>query len=151
LARGATAVRVDVGSGVACRGAGGEEWSADRNVTLGRVGEVAADVAQAREPAIYRTYREGSFAYRFPLENGRYHVELMFVEPSATKAGERIFNVNAQRERVIRGLDLFREAGRLTAYDRAFNVDVKDGRLDLELVSVVGEAVLSGIAATRAE
>jgi beta-galactosidase len=148
--RGATSVRVDVGSSVARQGSDGE-WSADRNVTLGRAGEVKAQLAGGSDPEVCRTYREGSFAYRFPLENGRYRVALLFVEPSATRAGERIFNVNAQRERVIRDLDLFREVGRLTPCERAFAVDVKEGMLDLELVSVVGEAVLSAIVVTRAE
>ena len=127
----------------------GEEWSQDRNVSQGLVGEVTGTVVGGDDPVVYSTYREGSCAYRFPLANGRYRVELLFVEPKATRPQERLFNVNAQRQRVIRGLDLFHEVGRLAAYKRSFDVEVKDGVLDLELVSVVGEAIVSGLVATR--
>ncbi|GAA4632256.1 hypothetical protein GCM10023196_064920 [Actinoallomurus vinaceus] len=94
-----------------------------------------------------RAYREGTFAYRFPVADGTYDVDLTFAEPD--RSGQRSFNVNAERQRVIKSLDVRAESGVGAPLHKTFTVQVTDGVLDLEFVPQVGEAVVSHITAIR--
>jgi hypothetical protein len=64
-------------------------------------------------PQLFRTWREGSFAYDIPLRNGKYRVRLSFFEPdSKAVAGARKFDVVINGALVDSGLDVFEAAGR---------------------------------------
>lgn len=128
---GATTVDVDAGG------------RADHNASDGRTGTIRGPITGDR------TCREGTFAYRLPVANGSYAVDLTFVEPRRTVDGTRIFDVNAQGQRVIRSLDIHHEAGTRTALHEHFTAQVTDGVLDLEFVPQLGQAVVSAISATR--
>lgn len=49
----------------------------------------------ADDPGPYDSYRQGNFAYRVPLPNGRYPVVLKFAEPAQGTAGACVFDVAA--------------------------------------------------------
>lgn len=106
-------------------------------------------VTGTTEGSVVETYREGRFAYKVPLPNGRYAVDLTFVEPSLA-AGARQFDVIANGKRVVAGLDIAAAAdGALKTIVRRVTVQVAKGMLELTFVPVRGDAVVSAIEITR--
>jgi prepilin-type processing-associated H-X9-DG protein len=95
-------------------------------------------------------YRAGtSFTYARPIANGNYAVWLEFAEPTAgTTAGQRVFDVSAEGALVLNDYDIVADAGGAAqlAVAKAFNVNVKDGTLNLSFNGVVGQALVSAIA-----
>jgi len=92
------------------------------------------------------TYRHGRFSYDIPVPNGTYRVQLGFVEPSFDKPGQRVFNVTANGDEVLTGLDLVAIAGGpLREVERHFDCKIGDGKLRLAFLPVTDEAVLSTI------
>ncbi|MBD8735665.1 glycoside hydrolase family 2 TIM barrel-domain containing protein [Sphingomonas sp. CFBP 13706] len=155
----ARSVRIDSGALVAPEIAG-KRYGSDAFFDGGRFGDINAYsgygprpekkvVAGTTEGAVAETYREGRFGYRVPLANGRYTVELSFVEP-ALAAGARQFDVVANGKRAIAALDIAAVAGApLTRVTRRIVVGVTDGMLDLKFVPIKGDAIVSGIEITR--
>ncbi len=155
----ARSVRIDSGALVAPEIAG-KHYGSDAFFDGGSFGDINAYsgygprpekkvVAGTPEGAVAETYREGRFGYRVPLANGRYAVELSFVEP-ALAAGARQFDVVANGKRAIAALDIAAVAGApLTRVTRRIVVPVTDGMLDLKFVPIKGDAIVSGIEITR--
>ena len=155
----ASATRIDSGALVAGV-AQGRRFGSDTFFDGGTAGtiDVAANygrpakrtvVAGTPDRNIVATFREGQFAYRVPLENGRYVVTLHFMEPSA-QPGARRFDVLANGKRVISGMDIAAAAGTpLTAITRPIRIRVTDGQLDLRFVPIVGQAIVSAVEITR--
>ena len=100
-----------------------------------------------RVPQVFRTWREGSFAYEIPLRNGKYNVRLSFFEPdSKAAAGTRKFDVVINGGAVERGLDVFAAAGgAMKALVREYPIQVDNGTAELEFKPAAGKAVLSAI------
>ncbi|WP_442678804.1 glycoside hydrolase family 2 TIM barrel-domain containing protein [Sphingomonas sp. ASY06-1R] len=151
-------VRIDSGALVAAP-IPGKRFGSDNFFDGGTVGDInaysgygprpaAKVVAGTAQGAVAETYREGRFGYRVPLPNGRYTVDLTFVEPSLA-AGARQFDVTANGKRVVAGLDIAAAAGGpLKALTRRIAVQVTDGTLDLRFVPVRGDAIVSAIEIT---
>ncbi len=100
---------------------------------------------------VWDMWREGSaFSYQIPLANGTYRVTLGFLEPAATAAGARVFNVDANGVNQIANLDIFSAAGaKNTAIARNFLVTVTNGTLKLDFKGAVGKAIVSNISAVK--
>jgi beta-galactosidase len=98
-------------------------------------------------PQLFRTWREGSFAYDIPLRNGKYNVTLSFFEPDRkAAAGTRKFDVVINGAAVESGLDVFDAAGgAMRAIVRDYPMQVANGEAELEFKPVIGKAVLSAI------
>jgi beta-galactosidase len=91
------------------------------------------------------TYRTGKFTYRIPAADGAHNVVLTFVEPSL-HPGDRIFDVFANGQRVLRNVDVAAAAGgTLTAYQQNFDVNARDGMVTLEFRPTRGDAIVSAI------
>jgi beta-galactosidase len=116
-----------------------------------RFGVRVANVADARDAALWAAVRHGTFGYRIPLEDGRYRVRLGFLEPDRkAQPGARRFRVDAGGTTRIADLDIVAAAGApATAIEREFDVEVTDGSLRLDFVPATGEAVLSNLAIER--
>jgi beta-galactosidase len=116
-----------------------------------RFGVRVANVADARDAALWAAVRHGTFGYRIPLPDGRYRVRLGFLEPDReAQPGARRFRVDAGGTTRIADLDIVAAAGApATAIERAFDVEVTDGSLRLDFVPAAGEAVLSNLAIER--
>lgn len=116
-----------------------------------RFGTHVLNVADARDAALWAAVRHGSFGYRIPLENGRYRVGLGFLDPvKDAQPGTRRFSVTANGATVLPGLDIVAAAGApATAVTRSFDIDIRDGKLQLDFVPEVGEAVLSNLVVER--
>jgi hypothetical protein len=94
-------------------------------------------------------YRAGtSFTYVRPVANGNYAVWLEFAEPiTGTAAGQRVFDVSAEGALILNDYDIVADAGAANlAVAKSFNVNVKDGTLNLSFNGVVGQAMVSAVA-----
>jgi thermitase len=135
-------------------------WNADRGYGSGAWGYVAGSssvktdsgsVAGTLDDALFQAYREGDMAYRFDLPAGRYEVDLRFAEFSARKTSDRRMQIRIEGQVVESDLSVLAVAGRDTALERRYTVDLTDGKLDLELIRSGGRMspILSGIALRR--
>ncbi len=126
----------------------GVTWAADQAYTVswGRVGSYRAypnwgplisDSSgvsyNGDAQALHRCRVQGrDFGYRFDVPNGTYIVRLRFAEPRFGP-GRRWFDVSIEDEVVLDNFDIAAEAGqRRVAIERAFKVEVTDGRLAID-------------------
>jgi Malectin domain len=129
-----------------------EGWSDDRYFEGGSALDWSGDVAIAGtdDDGLYLTQRSGSgpgkrrgFNYAIPLEaSGTYLVRLYFAEPywgapdgPNGDAGRRVFSVTAEGDSLLEDLDIFAEAGSLTALVKQVEVEVSDGELNLHFTA----------------
>ena len=91
--------------------------------------------------------------YRFPLKNGKYNVELYFVEPWHGTGGGlecknwRLFDVTINGETAVDDLDIWSEVGHDVALKKVVEAEVKNGMLEISFDDVkASQAVVSGIA-----
>ncbi|MCA0979422.1 DUF4982 domain-containing protein [Qipengyuania flava] len=123
---------------------GGSTGSLDQPADYGKPA-VPATISGTEETAIAATYRSGQFEYTIPLTPGRYRVLLTFVEPAAGP-GERIFDVRANGETIVKALDIARMAGGTgIAIKRSVEVSVPNDALTLGFEPSKGEAIVSAI------
>ena len=137
----------------------GVAYAADRSYGGGGYGYVGTGskrstshaIAGTDEDPLYRDQRLGMKSYRFDVPDGHYRVDLRFAELVERRAGRRIFNVTIEGVPVIPYLDVAAEApGRYVALDRSFEVDVSDGRLDIDFGAHVGDrAIVNAILVTE--
>lgn len=103
------------------------------------------------------TFRFGrhKLAYSLPLPDGKYRVDLYFIEPwHGTGGGEgtdveglRVFDVAVNGTTVIDDLDIWAEAGHDALLKKTVACEVKGGKLDITFPEVkAGQAVISAIA-----
>ncbi len=105
---------------------------------------------------LFQTFRFGRHRlnYQFDVPDGKYRVELYFVEPwHGTGAplvdceGLRIFDVAVNGKTVVDDLDIWAEAGHDGAYKQVVEAEVTGGKLVIDFPEVkAGQAVISAIA-----
>ncbi len=104
---------------------------------------------------LIQTFRYGrhKLKYHFPVQDGKYKVDMYFVEPWYGTGGGldcngwRIFDVAVNNNTVIDDLDIWQEVGHDKLLKKTFEVDVKGGSLDISFPKVKsGQAVVSAIA-----
>ncbi len=104
-------------------------------------------ISNTKDQAIYRTERYSMSAFSQPLPNGNYTVKLHFAETfeGITGIGQRVFSFNVEGHEV-KDLDLFAKAGApLRALVETFNVQIKDGKLDITFTSNIENPQINGI------
>ena len=125
----------------------GETYAADDCTTgAARCGSLS-DVARTQN-SLYRSYRIGAQRYRKALPAGLYDVVLYFVEPSAVDGEARRFDVLIEGRTMLADLNLLamKNGQAAAAVTRALPaVAVRDGYLDIELVSGTDDPVLAGL------
>lgn len=144
------------------RGWGWQSWAGDHpglDPMLGSRRPVFDPVAGTDAPGLHTGVRYGRdrLQYRFNLPNGRYRIELHFVEPWYGRAGIdargwRLFDVAVNGTTLIDDLDIFAEAGFNHALVRTVEANVTGGELRLHFPEVrAGQAIVSAIAITPVE
>jgi hypothetical protein len=133
----------------------GRIWQSDRYFQGGSVFESHDHaIFGTREPRIYQSRREGSFAYDIPLAAGVYELRLHFAETlygenNVAGGGEssRVFNVWINGKEALREFDVLAEAGPSTADVRAFKgiAPAGDGKLHLKFEPFTNPPLLSAI------
>jgi len=99
------------------------------------------------EDEIFRSERYNQAMYRIVLPAGIYRVKLMFAENYFNQAGQRIFDVFVQQEKMIQDLDVFAQAGGMqTALIKEVNnVSVTDGFLEISFGAKINSPMINGI------
>lgn len=138
--------------GTAAVDGGGHAWQADAFFTGGQTKPAGYDVAGTSDDAIYASRRFGAtFGYAIPVSAaGTYRVSLLFAEPWFTATGQRIFNVSAENAVKLSNIDLIAAGAVKSAISRSFDVSVNDGTVNLQFVSSVDAAMVSGISVEKA-
>jgi len=127
----------------------GLAWEADQffNGATG-VYRNATPIAATEADVLYQSERYGNrFSYNFPVAAGTYSVRLHFAEIYFSSAGERIFDVaveNGQADPIH--LDIVSEVGPDCALVKTLDgINVADGSLDIDFVSLVNNGKVSAI------
>jgi hypothetical protein len=135
----------------------GKLWNPDSFFSGGTPAQSAAQhIWRTQDPIIYRSSRQGDFAYNIPLKPGIYELRLHFAEtfygpenPGGGGEGSRTLSVSANGETLLHEFDVLADAGgERTAEVKVFP-DISpaaDGQLHLSFSSgKSGSAMLSAI------
>jgi endoglucanase len=143
------AIRIDAGSSTSYTDSEGNVWFPDQGFADGDTVDRGNDVqiANTKDPAIYRTehYDMTSFSQKVP--NGKYTVKLHFAETfdDITAAGQRVFSFNVGGHE-FKDFDVFAKAGGAKRADvETAEVDVTNGKLDITFTANVQSPEINGI------
>ncbi|RYD14557.1 MAG: hypothetical protein EOP90_13020 [Lysobacteraceae bacterium] len=117
--------------GPAYVGADGTAYLADTAFEGGSTQVSAHAVANTEDDALYNDWRWGDFAYRLPLPDGPYAVELHFADTYNSAAGQRVFDASIEGALVLDDYDIIASVGIDAAVVFRHDVVVSDGMLDL--------------------
>jgi hypothetical protein len=140
--------RVSMGNG-AVKDTAGNTWEARNGIRGGWLGNnpygATGDVRGTSDDAIYRDGWVFPTSWSRSVPNGTYEVTLKMRESYFSAAGQRVFDVTAEGQTKLSGIDIVKAVGANTAYDRTFTTTVSDGQLDLGFPRKVDGAVVSAI------
>lgn len=123
----------------------GIEYQTDRFAQGGTQHTVTKAISGTEEDEFFQSERYGSYQYEIPVTNATYTIHLHFAELYQTAAGNRTFNLSVEGTTVRSQLDLYTEAGALTAYSITVeNISVLDEYLTIEIESIVDNGTLCG-------
>jgi hypothetical protein len=127
-------VRIKAGASEPVKDSQGITWLADQGFTDGELYEAAdAEVANTKDPALYRTERYSMTAFSWPVPNDKYTVKLHFAEvySGITGPGDRVFSFDVQGHE-FKDFDIWTKAGGFgKAYVESVDVDVTTGKLNI--------------------
>jgi hypothetical protein len=131
----------------------GRVWKADTFFTgTSEAHSTTKAIAGTTEDKLYQTERWGQdLSYAIPIKNGTYDVKLHHAEIFFGKGpGQRVFDTKVEGKLVADDLDLGK-TGSHTAYVQTIKgVEVKDGKLNIDLSATANNAQLAGIEVVKA-
>jgi endoglucanase len=143
------AIRIDAGSDTNYVDSEGNVWLSDQGFADGEVTARDADtqIANTKDPAIYRTehYDMTSFSQNVP--NGKYTVKLHFAETyeEITGAGQRVFSFSVGGQE-FKDFDVYVKAGGAERADiETVAVDVTNGVLNVTFTPNIQSPEINGI------
>ncbi|MBZ5618049.1 MAG: malectin [Acidobacteriia bacterium] len=138
----------------------GQRWRADSyflggNALVRTTNPAEQNNAMTPDMALYASERWGHFSYAVPVAEGRYRLTMKFCEGHYGRhntgiggLGSRVFDVYCNGVTLLRGFDIFKEAGgEGRPLDRTFS-DIRpnaQGKIVLTFVPTTGMAFLNGI------
>jgi endoglucanase len=128
-------IRVKAGVTTPFTDSAGNVWQPDKGFDGGDTIErdASLQVANTKDPAMFRTEHFGMNSFTQTLPNGKYTVKLYFAETyeGITGAGQRVFSFDVNGK-TFKDFDIFVKAGGAAkAYIETVPVDVTDGKLTL--------------------
>lgn len=103
------------------------------------------NIDNTSDDPIYQTQRVGIDTLKFNLVKGKYRVKLLFSELEKIDKNERVFDVFANGQHVVKALDVSHEYGPNAAVEKTFDIIIADEGLDIGFKSIVGEPVLNAV------
>jgi hypothetical protein len=142
-------IRIDAGATASFTDSNGNVWLPDQGFADGDTVDRGNDVqiANTKDPAIYRTERYGMSEFSYKLPNGKYIVKLHFAETyvNITGPGQRVFSFNVAGQE-FKDFDVYAKAGGARRADiETVNVDITDGKLDISFTTNVDSPEINGI------
>jgi hypothetical protein len=152
-------VRIRCGSSMPFTDPRGSVWGADRYFEGGQaVSTQSPDVSGTLSPAIFQSWRLGTFRYKLPMKPGVYELSLYFAEPgaSSSESGEgsdntRTFDIFINGKNVQPAFDIVTEAGGARIATVKTYRDIQpdsEGNVLLGINAGVREGLLNGIEIT---
>jgi hypothetical protein len=147
-------VKIDVGGAGSGAFLADSVWDISRQ--YGSIGGVVSTLSAqtaiggTSDPEVYRSTLHGISAIKVRVPNDTYKVTLMMVEDKFSSAGKRVMSAKVEGQPIFAGLDLFQQAGAMTAYTAvAPAVVVADNVLDVWMGASQDSTTLSGIMIER--
>jgi Malectin domain len=141
-------VRINCGATKKLTDFEGNVWLPDEGFADGNPYEVEdAQIANTKDPEIYRTERYSMTSYRFGVPDGKYTVKLLFAEvySGITGPGDRVFSFNVQGHE-FKDFDIWVKAGGPDkAYVQGVDADVTNGVLNITFTPDVQNPKVCGI------
>ncbi len=110
----------------------------------------SSPIAGTTEPDLYRSLVHGLAGYNVRVPNGTYNVTLKMMEDRYATAGKRLFSAKIDGAQLFTDLDIFQQAGFLSAYDVvAPSVIVSNNVINIWMGASVDSTTLSGISIER--
>ena len=108
--------------------------------------EHAVKIPGADEETVYQSVRYALEKYVFHLPNGKYNVELRFVEHWKNAADMRVFTVSLQSRVVLEHFDVFKQVGKAQPLNCNFkDVLVENGKLVVGFTPEIEHPAIAGI------
>ncbi len=125
----------------------GVVYKADNFATGGTQYSTNNAIAGTQEDALFQSERYGNLTYNIPVTQATYSIVLHFVEMNQQNPGQRAFDVAIEGQPTLTNVDIYSEVGANTAYSIAIAaIAVNDGKLTIDLTSIINNATLSGFA-----
>lgn len=134
--------------------AAGNTYAPAAGINGGRYYEsypAGAKLKNTPDSDVYRGEHVGMTSWSRGVPNGTYDVTVKMREQWYNAPGVRVFDVFAEGARVLADVDIYKAAGKDTAYDRTFRTVVRDGRLDLGWVAKKDLALISAVVVSRVD
>jgi hypothetical protein len=156
-------IRIRAGWTSSWQDSAGQHWEADSyflggNALVRNTNPVRGDNA-IPDIALYASERWGNFSYALPVADGRYKVTLKFCEGHYGRqnvgvggVGSRVFNVYCNGVALLRGFDIYKEAGGEGRPIDQTSSGIRpnaQGKTVLTFVPVKGMACVNGIEVTE--
>ena len=143
------AIRIDAGSTNSYTDSAGNVWLADQGFADGDVVDRGDDtqIANTKDPAIYRTEHYGMTSFSQKVPNGKYTVKLHFAETygDITGAGQRVFSFTVGGHE-FKDFDVYAKAGGAQRADvETVEADVTNGELVITFTANVQSPEINGI------
>ncbi|MCL5778083.1 Ig-like domain-containing protein [Limibaculum sp. FT325] len=129
----------------------GLSYAADPGVASGAISvrDIANDISGTTDDRLYQTYGFGTFGYDIAVADvGFYVAQFHFIEPWATTAGQRVFDIAMESvvPAELDDIDLHAAAGgRYAALELSATTYVDDGVLDIDFTPIQNNAIVSAI------
>lgn len=142
-------VRIKTGVTAPFTDSEGNVWLPDQGFADGDTTDRASDlqIANTKDPGLYRTERYSMTSFSYPVPNGKYIVKLHFAETydGISGPGDRVFSFNVEGH-AFNDFDIWVKAGGPNrAYIETVPVDVTDGKLDITFTPKVENPEINGI------
>ena len=142
-------VRIKAGLATTFTDSDGNTWLPDQGFADGDTTDRATDlqIANTKDPALYRTEHYSMSAFSYPVPNGKYIVKLHFAETfdGITGPGERVFSFNVGGQE-FKDFDVWVKAGGPNkASVETVPVDVTNGKVEITFTSKVENPEINGI------
>jgi endoglucanase len=141
-------VRIKAGSSTPFTDSGGNVWAADVGFSGGETIERPdLNIANTKEPGIYRAERYSMESFSWPLADGKYLVKLHFAETyeGITGPGQRVFSFNVQGHET-KDFDVWVKAGGpFKAFVESVPVNITDGKLRITFTPNIENPQINGI------
>jgi endoglucanase len=141
-------IRIKAGVTAPFTDSSGNVWLADQGFADGdTIERPDLEIANTKDPGLYRAERYGMTSFSQPVPNGNYIVKLHFAETfeDITAPGGRVFSFNVEGKE-FKDFDVFAKAGgALRAYVETVPVTVTDEKLDIRFTSQVENPEINAI------
>jgi hypothetical protein len=141
-------VRVKAGAFSTFKDSEGNTWLPDQAFADGETIERPdLEIANTKDPVIYRAERYSMTKFSYPVPNGNYTVKLHFCETfeGIQGPGERVFSFNVEGHDFKDFDPWAKTGGHQRAYVETVPVEVTDGKVDITFTPKVENPEINGI------